>query len=374
MSGRHPFSKLTKDFTPDRHTRIQAMKDALLAEMRLHELRRARALTQQDLAATLKVNQPAVAKLEQRVDVHVSSLRSYVEALGGRLKIIAEFPEGEVAISNFAGSKEENLKTPFEIDVDMPPIGFAETAGRANETVEVRYREFTSSEDGQYFIQRLERSTEDILNRLPCRISPAQIHHMLVVFHRDGRAVVYVNDLQTFVLARSARPVEVGQYVTKDDISDVQGYDPGVTIPEDAGFLFVFSVGWRKGLYYDFGPAQPSGPPRRYDVTKVLAQAYCHVLFQERFSISDNEWTELFSAQWFPFAGLGNDRIEGLLNCIRSGWDPDQELDRIALEVNERLGGMLEAWRKLPSFSPHLEILQRTAERFQDHDYMSCTG
>jgi DNA-binding transcriptional regulator YiaG len=102
MSGRHPFSELTKDFTPERRQRIENLKSELLAEMPLHELRRARALTQRDLARTLKVNQPAVAKLEQRADVYVSSLRSYIEAVGGKLKIVAEFPEGEVHITNFA--------------------------------------------------------------------------------------------------------------------------------------------------------------------------------------------------------------------------------------------------------------------------------
>ena len=45
MSGRHPFSDLTKDFTPERRRRIDDMKQDLLAEMPLHELRRARALT-----------------------------------------------------------------------------------------------------------------------------------------------------------------------------------------------------------------------------------------------------------------------------------------------------------------------------------------
>ena len=109
MSGRHPFSELTKDFTPERRQRVDAMKSELLAEMPLHELRRAKALTQRDLAETLKVNQPAISKLEQRADVYVSSLRSYVEALGGRLKIVAEFPEGEVYITNFSevGEVEE---------------------------------------------------------------------------------------------------------------------------------------------------------------------------------------------------------------------------------------------------------------------------
>ena len=102
MSGLHSFSELTKDFTPERRSRIDAMKAELLADMPLHELRRARALSQRDLAERLKVNQPAIAKLERRADVYVSSLRSYIEAVGGKLKIIAEFPEGEVAITNFS--------------------------------------------------------------------------------------------------------------------------------------------------------------------------------------------------------------------------------------------------------------------------------
>ena len=108
MSGRHPFKELTKDFTPERRRRIEEMKQELLAEMPLHELRRARDLTQQDLAATLHVSQPAVAKLEQRADIYVSSLRSYIEAVGGRLRIVAEFPEGEVAITNFSQAGEED--------------------------------------------------------------------------------------------------------------------------------------------------------------------------------------------------------------------------------------------------------------------------
>ena len=45
MSGRRPFSELTRDFTPERRQRVDDMKQELLAEMPLHELRRARALT-----------------------------------------------------------------------------------------------------------------------------------------------------------------------------------------------------------------------------------------------------------------------------------------------------------------------------------------
>ena len=59
------------------------------------------------LAEKLKVNQPAVSKLELRADVYISSLRSYIEAVGGKLKIVAAFPEGEVANTNFADVGED---------------------------------------------------------------------------------------------------------------------------------------------------------------------------------------------------------------------------------------------------------------------------
>ena len=113
MSGRHPFSEFTRNFTPERRRRIDEMKRELRAEMPLHELRRARELTQRDMAKLLKVNQPAVSKMEQRADVYVSSLRSYIEAVGGKLKIVAEFPEGEIAITNFSDVGDEGL-TPNE--------------------------------------------------------------------------------------------------------------------------------------------------------------------------------------------------------------------------------------------------------------------
>ncbi len=102
MSGRHTFNDLTKDFMPERRARVEAKKAALRAAMPLHELRQARALTQQALGEALHVKQPAVAKLERRADMYVSNLRAYIEAMGGRLRIVAEFPHGAVTITNFS--------------------------------------------------------------------------------------------------------------------------------------------------------------------------------------------------------------------------------------------------------------------------------
>lgn len=64
-------------------------------------------MTQKAMGEVLKVKQPAVARLERRADMYVSNLRAYIEAMGGQLKIVAEFPQGNVAITNFSEAGEE---------------------------------------------------------------------------------------------------------------------------------------------------------------------------------------------------------------------------------------------------------------------------
>jgi hypothetical protein len=83
MPGHRPFRKLTERLPPVRKARIADKAAALETALALHELRKARAVSQEALADRLAVGQPAVAKLERRPDMYVSNLRRYVEALGG---------------------------------------------------------------------------------------------------------------------------------------------------------------------------------------------------------------------------------------------------------------------------------------------------
>ncbi len=82
--------------------RAKARAKAMLAEMPLQELRQARGLSQETLAAALHVRQASISKLERRTDMYISTLRSHIRAMGGELEIVARFPEGEVRIANFA--------------------------------------------------------------------------------------------------------------------------------------------------------------------------------------------------------------------------------------------------------------------------------
>ena len=94
MAGHATFDKLARSLASEREA------------MTLDELREALGVSQDELAATLQVGQPAVAKLEERSDIRVSNLRRYIEALGGTLEITARFPEASVSITNLGGAPE----------------------------------------------------------------------------------------------------------------------------------------------------------------------------------------------------------------------------------------------------------------------------
>ena len=79
---------------PDRRQRVEDRAQELIAEeMTIRELRKARQLTQVNVARKLGISQDGVSRLEQRSDLLLSTLRKTVEAMGGNLSLVAKFPD-----------------------------------------------------------------------------------------------------------------------------------------------------------------------------------------------------------------------------------------------------------------------------------------
>ena len=95
------FRELRAKMSPAAQARSAARAEATLVEMQLQELRKSRDVTQVDLAKVMKVEQAAISKLERREDMYVSTLRDYVKALGGELKLVASFPDAEIQVHPF---------------------------------------------------------------------------------------------------------------------------------------------------------------------------------------------------------------------------------------------------------------------------------
>ncbi len=109
MTGHRAFKELTKDWPAGRRLRVGRRKDVLLRDIEeaaLADLRKALHISQEELARALGKSQAAVAQMEQRADMKVSTLRDTVEAMGGKLELVAHFPTGDVKITRLGEGAE----------------------------------------------------------------------------------------------------------------------------------------------------------------------------------------------------------------------------------------------------------------------------
>ncbi len=100
MSRAKPFSELAAKVKADpvQRERIAVHKRAMRDAIALADLRARQALTQREVAGSLGVSQANVSRIEHEEDLYLSTLRSYVEALGGRLEVNAVFADGVVSL------------------------------------------------------------------------------------------------------------------------------------------------------------------------------------------------------------------------------------------------------------------------------------
>ncbi len=97
------FRELQARMSAEAKAASEAERRRLMDEMSLHELRKARELTQTKIAGELHMGQGDVSKLERRTDMYVSTLASYLQAIGADLEIRAVFPDGRaVRIKQFS--------------------------------------------------------------------------------------------------------------------------------------------------------------------------------------------------------------------------------------------------------------------------------
>lgn len=95
------FNILKEKLPAESKKRIEERINVALKDMPLAELRQARKFTQQQLAKSLNIKQASVSKMESQTDMYLSTIRKYVEAMGGELEIVAKFPEGSIKVGKF---------------------------------------------------------------------------------------------------------------------------------------------------------------------------------------------------------------------------------------------------------------------------------
>ena len=106
----------------ERRRRIEERAAELIAEeFRLRDLRRLRRLTQARLSKKLKIGQEGVSRIEKRSDLYLSTLRSYIEGVGGELTLMVKFPDRPPVILTGFGENADSKKTKKKAKITAKP-------------------------------------------------------------------------------------------------------------------------------------------------------------------------------------------------------------------------------------------------------------
>jgi len=265
----------------------------------------------------------------------------------------------------------------YTIKLDHPPAGYSANEAKSGESVSLITREFTSSEDGDEFISRLDGIPTEIINLLPKgqNIRCSTVDHMLAIFHKDGKCDVYLNEIDLIAKARVKKSIKKGDPVFEDDFADIVSLEfKNIEIPNDVGYFVILSKGWRKGFFFDFTPIVNNDYKIEYDIWTSLGHFYNYLFFQDLHKISDDEWDKLFEKKWFPFIGLKKKTITSLLNYVKANWDCDELLVDIATEIEETLPEFISKWSNSHIFEEHIDLLKHATDRFIQKDYISSTA
>lgn len=265
----------------------------------------------------------------------------------------------------------------YRLNLGYDLIGITKSSARAGEKVDVIMSEFSSSEDGDLFINRLDEVSNIILNRIVAeqKIKCSMIDHLLVVLHKGGVCDVYINELQIIALIKPTREIHNNDVVYESDFAEI--YDlkfNGVDIANDCGVIVILSHGWRKGLFFDLMPLAHDNKPREYNISSVLANCYGYLYFQDLYKISESVWNELFSQQWFPFIGLSKNVVQALVSKANDKWSCDEILADVSRNVRETIESKTKDWETSGVFGEHMFFISRAIERFLNGDYISATS
>jgi transcriptional regulator with XRE-family HTH domain len=106
-------NEIIRGLPPERRAKVSGRSAELIGEeMALQHVRKALDLTQEQMAKLLGIGQDSVSRIESRSDMLISTLQSYIEAMGGSLKVIAEFPDGRVMLSGLGAEQTKRVRRP----------------------------------------------------------------------------------------------------------------------------------------------------------------------------------------------------------------------------------------------------------------------
>lgn len=256
-------------------------------------------------------------------------------------------------------------------------IGFCAEAKRVEEggKINVIQRAFlTDSDINQFYIILGQISNIFLSNYIKeNRFSESHIGNCLIIIDDKNEADVFIN-VPTVMQIVAKRRIDSGSLVTKEDIADIRKIEfPGLSIESYCGIFYIFSVGWRRGLYFDLSSLGKSKIKRDFKTLETLfASFHAYITFPEVLKLTENIKNELMDLGWFPFIRILGKRFEELCENKKNNFP----MNEISLKIIESFDSMsirkmCDFWMSKDEFKKHEKIIRKGIEEYIEGDFIS---
>jgi hypothetical protein len=259
---------------------------------------------------------------------------------------------------------------------DVKIDGFAVSNTTAGDTAKICFRALLTSDE--HLFHKLLQGTESVLSyhleKQKIELNFNDVTRLLLVVHQDNSAELHLNDIAMSANMLAKRDFAKGDIVFRNDISDIRQMQfLDVSLEPHDKVLCCFKVGWKFGLFFDFGR-------RHCDLDRELmerdiARLYRLLAYEEVYAaIADPAlMTKLATAGWFPFQEIVTDGFEQIIAAYRDDFDIDGREQTLLTSFDERrLIRIADRWWRHSTLSARRDILEPALAAFQRGDSVSC--
>jgi hypothetical protein len=251
-----------------------------------------------------------------------------------------------------------------------PLAGFAAHAVAPGQTFAMCVSGFFTTDDGPDFYSKLEAIQDLVLGPFLETGAPVSTIDRLLVVISGEEADVYINAFDFELKAVSRRSAKAGEKIYRKDIGGIGAIRlPSIEIPQSAAVIFYFSVGWRRGLFFNLMPLQGEALG---DIERVLGERYDRLWFSDLYAISNDSWPAIFETGWFPFMKLIGGTFENMPDFLQRDILPAWEGGVLKQFDEARLRELINGWRDIPAFKEHIPFAEKAVERYGAGDYVSA--
>jgi len=134
------------------------------------------------------------------------------------------------------------------------------------------------------------------------RLVESNIINCLIILEDKNEAEIFIN-IPTIMQIIAKKRLRFGSPITKEDIADIRKIEfPGIDIKSYYGVLYIFSIGWRRGLYFDLTPLEELNARTNFKRLETLfASFYSYITFPEVLKLDEQIKNKMMDNGWFPF-------------------------------------------------------------------------